>query len=105
MQNINWRVYADYCYFRLVIAGGIFVINQSVPIELKNDITAEDDPIHCKRYCFEPNKEYLLSYEVEAWTEEESHMLFVSFSKTEKTFFDSSHQLLQKIYLLLTELK
>jgi O-antigen ligase len=102
MQKINWIVYVGLIAISavLVIAGGIHVINASVPVELKHEITAENRTQSvAKDVALEPNKEYILTYEVEAWMEEEkSYAYFVRlFSKNERNIlFGGSPQLLRE---------
>jgi hypothetical protein len=102
MQKINWKVYVGIIAIFLitVIAGGVYAINQSVPVELKRGITEEEkvQSIYID-VALEPNKEYILSYEAEAWMEEEKPFAYFVrlFSKNEKKIlFGGGTQLLRE---------
>lgn len=102
MQKINWKVYVGLIAVSLVlvIVGGIYVINQSVPVELKHDITAGNrEQTVTKEVSLKPGKEYILIYEAEAWMEEEKpYAYFVRvFNKNEKNIlFGGSPQILRE---------
>jgi tetratricopeptide (TPR) repeat protein len=102
LQKINWKIYAGLITVSaaLVIAGGIYLINQSVPVELKHEITAEDTiQSVSKDVALKPGKEYILSYEAEAWMEEvKPYAYFIRlFSKSNSNIlFGGSPQLLRE---------
>jgi len=102
MQKINWKVYVGLILSSIVIviAGGIYLINQSVPVELKHEITAEDTiQSVSKDVALKPGKEYILSYEAEAWMEEvKPYAYFIRlFSKSNSNIlFGGSPQLLRE---------
>ena len=102
MQKINWKVYIGLITVSavLVIAAGIYIINQSVPVELKHEITAENKVQSVEKdIALEPGNEYILIYQVEAWMEEEkAYAYFVRiFNKNKKhILFGESPQLLRE---------
>lgn len=102
MQKINWKVYVGLISVSvaIIITAGIYVINSSVLVELKHDITVENRlQSIVKDVALEPNKEYILRYEAEAWMEEKkSYAYFVRvFSKNEKNIlFGGSTQIIRE---------
>ena len=102
MQKISWKVYVGLIAVSavLVIAGGIHVINSSVTVELRHETTAENRTQSIsKDVALKPGKEYMLTYEAEAWMEEEKpYAYFVRvFNKNEKNIlFGGNTQLLRE---------
>lgn len=102
MQKINWKVYVGLITVSaiLFITAGLYVINQSVPVVLKHEITADNKTQSVsKDVALKPGKEYIITYDAEAWMEEEkSYAYFLRiFSKKEKNIlFGGSTQLLRE---------
>ena len=102
MQKINWIVYVGLIAVSavLVIVAGIHVINSSVPVELRHETTAENRTQSIsKDVALKPGKEYILTYEAEAWMEEEKpYAYFVMiYNKNERNIlFGGNTQLLSE---------
>lgn len=102
MQKINWKVYVGLISVSVavVIGVGIYAVNQSVPVELKHEITEENRTQSVTRdIALEPCKEYILTYEAEAWMEEEKPYAYYTriFSKNKKNIlFGGNTQLVKE---------